>query len=188
MKRAMLVFFFIGVFSFFSHLPCFAQEDSLILLGSNDDMQYATGVSARDGNAFVTAPGEGIFVINYSDPSNPYTFTLYPGGASDIEIRDSLLYLASGNLWIMDISNPREPDTIGNFPGNNWIVKLNVFDTLALAMRNSSIEWYFLYIIDVSDPTDPQLLSDIWPPTATIYGGDIYKKGNYIYWVCEGGL
>jgi len=26
MKKAMLVFFFIGVFSFFSHLPCFAQD------------------------------------------------------------------------------------------------------------------------------------------------------------------
>jgi len=42
----------------------------------------------------------------------------------------------------------------------------------------------YLSLVDISDPTNPQVLSITYPPPfGTNWGGDAYKKDNYVYWV-----
>jgi|GEM_PF-1487011 len=171
----------------FLSVLAFAQEDTLILLGSNTEMYHSYAVSAYNKNAFVTDADHGLRVINYSDPYNPYTVTRYTEWAVDIEIRDSLAYYTGdGALYIRDISDPLESEIIGWCTGEWWDhvgFKVHLFDTLALVMHTTAFEDCFLKIIDISDPTNPQVLSTvIAPPYSTIHWGDAYKKDNYVYW------
>ena len=176
------------VLAAFLFLPVLAsaQEDTLILLGSNSEMYHIYAVSAYNKNAFVTDDDWGLRVINYSDPYDPYTVIRYTESARDIEIRDSLAYYVGGfELHIRDISDPLESEIIGACSIYVYGYRVHLFDTLALVMYQAP--WLFLYldILDISDPTDPQPLSRYIsvPPYSTSHWGDVYKKDNYVYWV-----
>jgi hypothetical protein len=163
----------------------FGQEDTLLLVASNTNIRgYA--VSVYDIFAFVAAV-DSIKVANYSEPPALPTVTSFPVNWSlDIEIRDSLAYYVGDSLYIRDISNPSDPKPVGSCPlGEDWAFRVHLFDSLALVMHSTPIEYCLLRIIDISDPRDPQILST---PDATPYGSmwtymDAWKKDNYVYWV-----
>ncbi|KPK99685.1 MAG: hypothetical protein AMJ91_06805 [candidate division Zixibacteria bacterium SM23_73_3] len=165
----------------------FAQEDTLILLGTNTDVLNTYAVSAYNKHAFVTGTGLWISVINYSVPTLPTKITQYTGSAYDIEIKDTLAYYVLDNdfgFHIRDISDPLESQVVGSCYGFWHGFRVHLFDTLALLMHRTAIEYCLLEIIDISDPTDPQVLSTIDPPPyGTMHFGDAYKKDNYVYWV-----
>ena len=165
----------------------FAQEDTLNLVGSYTGMYWSMAVSAYNRNAFVANFDRGLCVIDYSDPSNPESVTVYPGRALDIEIKDSLAYYSGGCLIVKDISDPLEPDTISiSFCYPNWQFRLHLFDSLAFTLHSVPAEMIELFIINVADPANPQLLSTPYPPPyGTMHWGDICKKDNYVYWVDE---
>ena len=164
----------------------FTQEDTLILLGSYTGMYQSNAVSAYNENAFV-ADARGLVVIDYSDPYDPDSITCFTEGAVDVEIRDSLAYYVDvGVLYIRDISNPLESEIVGWCTGYFWDnigFRVHLFDTLALVMHKTGIETTLLKLIDISDPTDPQVLSTMYPPpSGTMHWGDANKKDNYVYW------
>ena len=162
----------------------FAQEDTLILLGTNPQMGgYA--VAAYNMYAFVAAY-DSIKVANYSDPSNPYSIITYPGNLlTDIEIKDTLAYYVGDSLYIRDILNPLESQKIascGNW--NHSSFRVHLFDTLALVIHGTAPLISLLEIIDISDPTNPQILSTNYPSGDGAWGRmDVWKKNNYVFWV-----
>jgi hypothetical protein len=162
----------------------FAQEDTLILLGSNDQMFHIIAVSAYNKYAFCADIDWGTRVIDYSDPCNPESVERYPDVAYDIEIKDSLAYYAKHGITIRNISNPLEPYDVGSCCYDRGF-KIHVFDTLALYLHSTPIEYCYLKIISISDPTNPYLLSTVSPPNypSVWTTMDAYKKDNYVYWV-----
>jgi len=158
----------------------FAQEDTLILLGSTGVGGYA--LSAYNKHAFL-ADG-GIRVVNYSDPYNPDTVTRYTEPAHDIDIREHLAYYVGDSLYIRDISNPLESQQIGSCCHWGHSFRVHVFDTLALVTHTTGPMIHILKIIDISDPTDPQVLSTNYPTGDGWWARmDVWKKDNYVYWV-----
>jgi len=158
----------------------FAQEDTLILLGSTEAGGYA--VSAYDKHAFL-ADG-GIRVINYSDLRNPDTVTRYTEPAHDIDIRENLAYYVGDSLYIRDISKPLESRQIGSCCHWGYSFRVHVFDTLALVTHTTAPQIVILRIIDISDPTHPRILSTNYPTGDGWWARmDVWKKDNYVYWV-----
>jgi hypothetical protein len=163
----------------------FGQQDTLILLASSTRMGgYA--VSAHNKYAFVPAL-DSLKVAHYSHLPDISPITSYPKWALDIEIKDSLAYYVGDSLYIRDISNPLEPEAIGSIGGFTGLAyRVHLFDTLSLVLHDSPPEIRYLDIIDISDPTNPQLLSSNHTPGTpwSMYPEmDAWKKDNYVYWV-----
>jgi hypothetical protein len=168
----------------FSSVMAFAQNDTLVLLGRNMEADECYAISAFNGNAFVANFVSGLKIFSYSDPETPSLVTTYAGLVYDVRMQDSWVYYSGDCFTISDISNPLEPDTIGRcccyelFQGN-----LHLSDSLTFTLLRLPYEAVALMIIDISDPTDPYLLSMTGaPPPGTTHGGDIFVKGNYLYW------
>ncbi len=168
-----------------SSVLAFPQEDSLVLLGRTTEADECYAVSACNRDAYVANFVLGLKVISYSDPRNPFLLTTYPGLVFDVEMRGSWAYYSGDCFTISDISDPLEPDTIGRcccystLQGN---VRLS--DSLAFTLLRLPYEEVALLIIDVSQPTDPNLLSMTGPPPyGTTHRGDIFRSGDFLYWV-----
>jgi hypothetical protein len=160
-----------------------AENDTLLLVGTNPDMGgYA--VAGHDIYAFVPTI-DSIKVADYSVPSVLLPVTSYPVNlCMDIEIRDSLAYYVGDSLYIRDISNPLEPQVVGSYvlSWGQYAFRVHLFDSLALVIHNTPPEICLLRIIDVSDPTDPQILDE--PLCGSMYTKmDAWKKDDYVYWV-----
>ncbi|MFH1335550.1 MAG: dockerin type I domain-containing protein [Candidatus Zixiibacteriota bacterium] len=169
-----------------------AQQDTLILLGINNDLNYARGVSANGEYAFVADWDSGISVISYAVPNLPTTIIKYQDqSVMDIEInRDLAYYVGLGAFYVRDISNPLQSNIVGWCTGDNWDywgIKVHVYDTLALIMHKTGYEATYSKIISISDPSNPQVLSTLSPPPyGTLSWGDIFKRDNYAFWVDKG--
>lgn len=181
MRTSTIVLFLV----LFLSVLAFAQEDTLILLGSNTDVYHITAVSAYNRHAFVTDADLGVAVISYVIPTLPSKLVQYTRLSRDIEIKKSHAYYVGYALYIMDASAPLDSELVGTCCVMTDVgFRVHLFDTLALAMHPTPWEQCLLNIIDISDPTDPQLLSTVGaPPNGTTWGGDVYKKDNYVYWV-----
>ena len=161
------------------------QEDTLVLLGSNDQGEQIMAVAAYNRNAFVADRQYGMKVFNYTDPSNPYLLAHHSGFAFDLEIRNSLAYCGGLGLYIKDASNPLDSGLVGGCcPTEIASFRVHVFDTLAVVLSQNAFFETILQLIDVSDPSAPALLSrSSVPPFGTTCGSDAYKKDHHVFWV-----
>ena len=92
--------------------------------------------------------------------------TSWTGGCVD----GDYLYLASGGLSIMDISDPANPVLVGAYPGD-WAGEFGVDVKDGKAY---TVSWYGLKVFDVSDPTDPVLIGS--DSTGGYFPGYPYEK------------
>jgi len=76
-----------------------------------------------DHYAYIAIPGEGLYVMDMSDPiypkkiavfSKPEKFGTFSGNR--LYISDNLVYLISRSITIIDVSNPAIPEEIASFP------------------------------------------------------------------------
>ncbi|MHA2365786.1 MAG: LVIVD repeat-containing protein [Candidatus Hodarchaeales archaeon] len=74
------------------------------------------------------------------------------GVAYDIQVIDNLAYLAAGSLFIIDVSDPVNPQVIGSYTdGTGTTEDLCIIDDLAFVAGGSD----GLEIINISDPSNP---------------------------------
>ncbi len=190
-KRVVIYFAIIGLVLFLPLLT-HAQQDTLILMGVNNDLHQARGVAANSRYAFVADGDSGISVFSYAAPTLPTTIAKYQDQpVMDIEIkRDLAYYVGLGAFYVRDISNPLHSKVVGSCTGDNWDyfgTKVHVYDTLALIMHKTGYEGTYSKIIGISDPSNPNVLSTLSPPPmGTLSWGDIFKKDNYAFWVDVG--
>lgn len=104
--------------------------------------------------------------------------------------KDDYLFVACGSsgIWIFDISDPESPVQIKNFLGDKWIGDIKVYTNLLITY--GSIRGYYesklnFKIFDISDPLQPQLLSEIynykpyWPHK--LWNADFEIQEDFLY-------
>jgi len=87
------------------------------IIGSADTAGTAWGITVAGNYAYIADFGEGLHVIDISNPQKPLTIGSVdtPDLALDIIVAGDLAYVADrGSLQVIDISKPQEPLIIGS--------------------------------------------------------------------------
>jgi hypothetical protein len=127
----------------------------------------------------------GIAVFDVSDPANPFVQTMYTDGDPSVAIFYDTLWLEGdlliattthdANFELIDVSNPGSPVKLGE-SGPEGLCSVGTFNDayvtggiayLAASEQLSKVWWSGepgLCIYDVSDPTKPALIGDLWTP------------------------
>ena len=163
------------------------EGDTLVLVGSYTGLYYSRSVSAFNQHAFMGNWIHGLYVMDYSDPSNPESVAVHPGYGFDVEIEDGLAYCGGNDFYVKDAASPEDTGLVGScclIGGPNF--KVHVFGSLALVLYYGSLHEIHLELIDVSEPSSPLFLSAVEAvPYGSIWWGDAYKKDDLVYWVDE---
>jgi len=135
-----------------------SDESNITQLGS-----YTLSGSLRalklssDTTRLYAASSSGLYLLNISDPTNPYTMAqLYSGSSLDVVLSsdESIAYIGgSGGVTIVDISNAFSPVVLGVYATDTSVKKLALSDDenyLYLANYSSG-----LVVLDVTDKTAP---------------------------------
>ena len=163
--------------------PLTGEGENLELIANVPIDPGSQGIAASDlelhGNyAFIGSYGEGVVIVDISDPRNPRRVGKFscPGGQNDIQLSPDGRYLAlavettankchpndegTAILDVSDRANPREVAWIGQ-------------DKLVDGSHNNTLDWPHLYvnqytntyskleIFDLSNPTSPKKIGGI---------------------------
>lgn len=149
------------------------------LKASIGGLGYAFKVILQEDYAYIAGGNNGFSIVNISNPIEPSLVktTVIPdqGYAYDIDVLGDYAFVAgSTHLYIYDISNPSQPLEIGRYSDDFFPHKVRVHENLAFIANNNGQ----LRIIDVSDRTQPQLITD------HSFGNiitDMAVQGNYLF-------
>ncbi len=121
-----------------------------------------------------------IQIFNISEPFNPQligSFNQQSGSADALSMIGEYLYFLRGSdLFILNLSNPRNPIPICSLPGLSlsW---LDICNSLLYALAPDGF-----YIMDISEPSLPRLISYYSIiASAGPYYSDLATNGRYIY-------
>ena len=136
-----------------------------------------------DSLAFVLTFSNGIQIVNISNPIEPQIIGSYNyNNAKDLIISSNYAYIAGYNkLYILDISEILNPLLMSDIYGE--LCDITLSDNIIYGVHNSSPN--NLRIIDVSDPTNPELLSNFNLP---IYSPGGIEFKDFITFIAYGGL
>jgi len=149
----------------------------------SDAYESVLGVYVSGDYAFLADWYFGLQIIYISNPGSPFLFGLYdtPGQAIKVDVKGNYAYVADGygGLQIVNISNPASPIPAGVYssPNHPFVTSVFVRDNYAYIV-DSDISYYYFRIIDVSNPSAPQLTGSCGLPGTY---GDILISGNYAY-------
>ena len=107
-----------------------------------------------------TEAQDGVKVISVDDPDNPilvHTITDFTNSHNIHIDAEGYLYVvgaADHDLWIYDLSNPSEPDSVGAWEGE-YLHDIEVYNN---KLYGAAIYSGLFYIVDVSDKTNPTTL------------------------------
>ncbi len=133
--------------------PCFSTA-------SKDNFVYA-------GN------GSLIQILDMTNPSSPILVNEidHVGLVEDMIVRDNLLFTLNP-LQIFDVSDPANPERL--YLSDNWGGYELLLDGNFLFIPN----YIVIYIINISNPENPILEGEIYPPGFTT---DVAKYNQYLY-------
>lgn len=101
------------------------------------------------------------------DPLQPETMAVetLSGRIADITLADSVAFLSSGQIFAVSFINPYDPIILDSFPRGS---KMNCYlDSLLFLLQTGygdPSETTWVYILDVSDPTDIKEINRFWLP------------------------
>ena len=142
-----------------------------IVRATIDTPGVARGVAISGTNAFIADTNGGLQVIDVSVPTAPVIIGSLDtsGYANKVVVDGGLAYVLNGTisygLRVIDVSSPSSPVLIGslNFSGSgSWAEGLAIMDGFAVVTNNPLAVNGSIHIIDVSDPTDPQPLTEMF--------------------------
>lgn len=102
--------------------------------------------------AYVPCNYRDIYIIDFTDPSNPNRISEFEigSGVSGIGLRDQFLFCSSrSEFQVIDIENPFEPQLIGE-TDCSWVSKICVNDQRAFCVGRRG-----LMIFNIEDPEEP---------------------------------
>ena len=130
-------------------------EDSSINTGGGTyDVQLANNL------AYVIDTGttDGFVIINITNINSPEIISSSNTGiSSSLFVKENIAYITNGEdgLAIVDVSDPRFPNILGNFSNGGFVHKAIVIENLAyIASGPNGLE-----IVDVSNASNPQLIN-----------------------------
>ncbi len=143
--------------------------------------QTALDVVIEPPYAYV-ANGMGIAIMDISDPVKAgfvSSISDSPNGAACVVKIGNTLFTKSGwGVRAMDISNPLHPQLLDRQSVFNSLVSIDVEGNVLAGVSDNSSR---LYIMDVSDPSDIQILADVsvdWYPVKVDIQGTIAWIAN----------
>lgn len=123
------------------------------------DPSSAWAITVSGGTAFVSFD-DGIHVLDLSDPTRPRRIGRYDHTerAMQTTVRDGLLFAAfDDGLHIIDVSSPADPKLVGTLDTPSY-ARAVALDGPRLYLGDLTGG---VLVVDVSDPTAPQLLSRV---------------------------
>jgi hypothetical protein len=146
---------------------------------------YVWSVRATDTQVFVLGQWGEVPIVQITDPTNPELQGSIPTSlrAEDLVVVGTKVYLTDGlGLRIAEISNPWNPQIVGTLP-LSYPIAVAVHGDLAYVSKLGTWDLGFLFVVDVSDPTNPVLLSEIAVESMIT---QLQIDGNRLYGSSEG--
>jgi len=148
------------------------------LIGSvNFAADYDLDIVVSGDYAYV-ADGANLRVISIADQAHPIvTATLTGSAVRSVAVQGQYAYVVDqyGGLYVVDISNPAQPVSVGNYDTPNSAYGVAVSGTYAYVSHDLGGG---LYVINISNPTNPALVGVL---TNTVRGTDVAVVGNTVY-------
>lgn len=108
-----------------------------------------------------------LVICSLKDPLRPETIAVetLSGRIADITLLNSVAFLSSGQIFALSFMNPYDPIILDSFPRGS---QMNCYSDSLLFLLNSGYgdpsETTWVYILDVSDPTNISEINRIWLP------------------------
>lgn len=158
----------------------YANPNYPVELGSCPIPEKTDGMAVSGDYVYLAANYEGFIVIDIHDLANPtevYRYTIPPPpsyAARDIQVKDTLAYIAwkEVGLRIWNVKDPTAPFEVGVHSGEVSSVKVS--DTIAYITRERNHQYESLYILSVSDPTNPRVLGRYRGTSPAVLGHRCY--------------
>lgn len=146
-----------------------------IIIENYDYTGSIWSVSVSGNYAYVADEGNGLLIVDISNPSSPILKGSYDtaGLAYDVAVSGNYAYVADSKngLAIIDISNPSSPILVGNYNTSGYAECVSISGNYAYVAVDDS-----LVVVDISNPSSP-ILKGLYAGSA----GDIAVSGNYVY-------
>jgi len=134
-------------------------------VGNVEGLEDIRDVAISGDLAYVVNETGGLHIIDVSTPENPEEIGLYQprwlqnGWSMDaraIVVRDTLAFIAevTRGLVVLDISDPENPDSVSIYNGD--FIDLEIAGDIAYVVDSHWRRPYFLRVIDIGNPTNPQ--------------------------------
>ena len=142
------------------------------------------GIYVSNSYAYVISADEGLYIIDISEPTNPYLCGYYDTvlelGFRSIYVLNNFAYLITANaatngLHIVDISDPFNPFEAGYYDTGTGEYDVWVADSLAYVTS-----YFGLHIISLSDPNNPFQIG-LLPSSGNNYFYYLFVKDNYAF-------
>ena len=174
-----------------------SNPENPVELGHFDALDWARDVVVVDSLAYLLNLNNGggfsdalqyLQILNISDPNNIYEVgnwigsNVYAWSNSLIVREDHAYVLGDHGLFILDITDPTSPQTVGVWNPGGWNFRMSEGgDLLYIAKEGGGMK-----VVDVSDPTNPSLISTF----STIdYCADVAPRDSLVYIAdADGGL
>ncbi|MCZ6776479.1 MAG: hypothetical protein O7D34_08490, partial [Ignavibacteria bacterium] len=109
-------------------------------------------VDVKDSIAYLASPDSGLRIIDWHDSSDPRQISRVLGSAPGVAVRDTLVFVVTDTIYVINVSNPFVPHVLGTGPtgafGNTS------FD---VTVDRNFVYWAGrqLGLVDVSNPFSP---------------------------------
>lgn len=140
---------------------------------------YYLDVLAVDDLLLVSHRNSGLLVVDVTDPASPVALDTVdtPGEAYTVAYENGLAYLADNwkGVAIVDLADPSDLTVVGSLAGEGIPDELTASGSLAVATSVGDLLFF-----DISDPTDPTVLSSFDPAD---YTEDLVLADGNLYFV-----
>ncbi len=143
---------------------------------------YPLGMSLRDfcvngGYVYVAAEGDGLCIIDITDRARPLhvsTYSDHPNARSIANAGDYAYLLADSCLYVLDISEPLNPEVIGSCALSEYSKDIIVSGEYAYIVE----EYGGMIIADISNPANPTIAGYADTPWDAV---SVDVHGSYAY-------
>ncbi len=136
----------------------FANVDSIFELNSYMPSYWIADFEIHNDYAYITMPDFGLEIVNFQETAPYLSGNLWITGATFIGLHNNYTYVAgNNNLTIVDVHDKNNPEKVTEYMFDDFIRWLEVDSLFAYILLSSND----FYVLDVSDPTNPDLISQI---------------------------
>ncbi|MFQ5500369.1 MAG: T9SS type A sorting domain-containing protein [Candidatus Zixiibacteriota bacterium] len=158
------------------------------LFNSFDITYQVNGVYEKNGFLYVATERNGLHVYDVDDPKDPIQVGMAPlinqwGNSAfmkDVYIKGDLALVSGHETFILNVSDPAAPDSLGVINTSASPYAMQIVDTLAYLAVNGPV-----WIVDIADPANPHILIKHNIGSTTT---DLYVRDNMMYLANEDGF
>lgn len=152
------------------------------LVGSYKDWTFPDDVLAVGNYAFVTGYPETFTIVDVTDKTKPKRVGDYNAGTTGgtaICVAENIAYVGCGQgMSIVDISDVQSPKLLSRYDLKSICQAITLRGDFAYICDS-----FYFYVVDISDPTSPQLVGSFYPRGAILKRVEL--SGDFAYLSCS---